>query len=290
MMRIAASTYLNSAPLVNSFARGGLRESYQFIGDTAPARCSALLAAGECEIALIPAIEYQRIPDLRIVPGVAVASKTRVRSVLIASREPLGKVRRLALDRSSRTSQGLVRILLRHRYGVEPELIEQTPDPACGYRNMFENADAALVIGDPAMQVERLAPSLGLTVYDLAAEWREMTGHPFVFAIWAVRAQTLPSPEIEAQLTNDFRRAREEGLANLEALAAEYAAELHLPLDDLVNYLRINVNYDLDEENLGGLTRYYELAHQYGLIAANRPLSFLHERIGTVSATPTLVG
>lgn len=290
MMRIAASTYLNSAPLVHSFVRGGLRKSYQFIGDTAPARCSALLAAGECEIALIPAIEYQRIPGLRIVPGVAVASKNRVRSVLIASRRPLGEVRRLVLDRSSRTSQSLVRIILRHRYGVEPELIERTPDPGCGYENMFDGADAALVIGDPAMEVEMSATMLGLTVHDLAAEWRAMSGHPFVFAVWAVRGLTLPSPEIEAQLTTDFQRAREEGIAQLGEIAAAYSGALGLPVEDLLSYLQSNVNYDLDEENLAGLTRYYELAHQYGLIAANRPLSFLHERMGTVSAVPTMVG
>lgn len=290
MMRIAASTYLNSAPLVDSFARGRLRKSYEFIGDTAPAKCSELLASGECEVALIPAIEYQRIPDLKIIPGVAVASKNRVRSVLIASRCRLGEVRRLALDRSSRSSQGLVRILLRHRYGIEPELIERTPDPGCAYQNMFEEADAALVIGDPAMQVERMAPGLGLRIHDLAAEWREMTGHPFVFAIWAVRAATLKSPEMEAQLSRDFQWAREDGLGQLEALAAACSADLGIPVEDLLSYLRLNVNYDLDDENLRGLARYYELAHQYGLIAQNRPLDFLQERIGNVSAVSTLVG
>src|SRR5438128_2657299 len=110
-MRIAASTYLNSAPLVYSFAQGALRRRYNFLGDAAPSRCAAMLTRGECEIALIPVIEYRRIPGLRIIPEIAVASKGRVRSVLLAARCPLEDVRHVTLDPSSRTSQALVRIL-----------------------------------------------------------------------------------------------------------------------------------------------------------------------------------
>src|SRR5690349_19429294 len=102
-MRIAASTYLNSAPLVYSFAQGALRRDYTFLGDAAPSRCAAMLGRGECEIALIPVIEYQRISGLQIIPEVAVASKKRVRSVLLATRGPLDAVRQVTLDPSSRT-------------------------------------------------------------------------------------------------------------------------------------------------------------------------------------------
>src|SRR5262245_24121867 len=97
-MRIAASTYLNSAPLVYSFTQGLFQRKYAFIGDEAPSRCAEMLQAGQCDIALIPVIELQRIPDLRIIPEIAVASKKRVRSVLIASRRPLDEVRTLSLD------------------------------------------------------------------------------------------------------------------------------------------------------------------------------------------------
>jgi chorismate dehydratase len=279
MMRIAASTYLNSAPLVYSFAQGSLQKRYRFMGDAAPARCAGLLATGECDIALIPAIEYQRLRGLRIIPGVAVASKGRVRSVVIAARRPLAEVRSLALDTSSRTSQALVRIIFRHRFGIEPRLIERMPDPATGYANMVESADAALVIGDPAMRIEARAEELGLTIHDLAAEWRAMTGHPFVFAIWAVREEVLTrvlvDPVFESELTADFQAARQEGLNHLPAIAAEYVAELGLPVEDLLDYLRNNVNYELDAENLGGLGRYYDLASHYGLIPHHHPLRFL---------------
>ena len=186
-MRIAASTYLNSAPLVYSFTQGFLRKKYDFIGDEAPSRCAEMLEAGECEIALIPVIEFQRIPGLRIVPEIAVASKKRVRSVLIASRRPLEEVRRLTLDPASRTSQTLVKILFLRRYGFLPECAERAMEPSAGVRNLFDDADAALVIGDPAMRLEASARGLDLKIYDLAEEWRAMTGLPFVFAVWAAR-------------------------------------------------------------------------------------------------------
>lgn len=279
-MRIAASTYLNSAPLVCSFAEGTMGSAYDFIGDTAPARCADLLAAGECDIALIPAIEYQRIPGLRIIPGVAVASKNRVRSVLIAARCPLTEVRTLALDTSSRTSQSLVRILFRHQFGWEPTLIERTPDRQSGYENMLDSTDAALVIGDPAMRIDAVAANLGVTIHDMAGEWRRMTGHPFVFAVWAVREEALRAPGAGLTITGDFQKAKSEGISRLEEIAAGYVTELGLPLADLTDYLKNNVNYELDEDNLAGLHKYYELAHHYGLIPEARRLEFVSSETG----------
>jgi chorismate dehydratase len=270
-MRIAASTYLNSAPLVESFTRDPRLRRHTFIGDAAPSRCARMLQNGACDVALIPVIEYQRIPDLRLIPEIAVASKDRVRSVVVAARRPLAEARRVALDASSRTSQTLVRLLFELRYRAAPEFLERTPDRSVGCENMFEGVDAALVIGDPAMQLAVEAAARGLRIYDLAAEWREMTGLPFVFAVWAAPADLCAR---EPALGRDFLLAKEEGLAARAAIAARYAAELGLPEADLLDYLRRNVNYDLDEENLAGLRRYFSLARASGLIAENRPLLF----------------
>lgn len=272
IMRIAASTYLNSAPLVYGFARGGMREKYEFIGDAAPARCAAMLEAGECEIALIPVIEYQRIGGLAIVPGVSVASKGRVKSVLVASRKPLGEVERLALDTSSRTSQALVRILFLKRFGRLPEIVERTPDAGVDCENMLESCDAALVIGDPAMRLAAAAREIGVEIYDLAAEWRMMTGLPFVFAVWAVAGEAASGTE----LAGDFLAAKAEGVARLDDLAAEYSSRLGLPQDELRRYLSENVNYDLDEENIEGLRTYFRYARECGLIREERELRFLN--------------
>ncbi len=273
-MRIAASTYLNSAPLVYSFAQGSLRKRYSFLGDTAPARCAAMLAAGQADIALIPVIEYQRIPSLKILPQLAVAAKQKVRSVLLAACRPLTEVRQVTLDTSSRTSQTLVKIILAERYGVQPQFTERLPDAVMNCENMLEGSDAALIIGDPALRLAASAEKLGLQVYDLAEEWRSLTGLPFVFAVWAVRADV--SYESRS-LVRDFVLAKEEGLTKLEELAASYAENLRLPHADLLNYLRENVNYELDEENIAGLRRYFELAYEYGSIPEIRPLSFLFE-------------
>ncbi|MGH9845598.1 MAG: menaquinone biosynthetic enzyme MqnA/MqnD family protein [Blastocatellia bacterium] len=273
-MRIAASTYLNSAPLTFSFSHGKLRDRYSFIGDAAPSRCAVMLAARQCEIALIPVIEYQRIPDLRIIPEIAVAAKDRVRSVLIASRLPLDRVRRLALDTSSRTSQALVKILFAERFGRLPEFTERTPDPGVECENMLEANDAALVIGDPAMRMAASAERLGIRIYDLAEEWHAMTGLPFVFAVWAVRA----GAGADAQsLVHDFLEAKREGIGQIEAIASQYAGELGLKRQDLISYLRNNVNFDLDDENVAGLRQFFKLARDHGLISEARELRFVLE-------------
>ena len=266
-MRIAASTYLNSAPLVYSFAKGTQRNRVTFLGDTAPARCAQMLAQGLCDVALIPVIEYQRIPDLRLIPDIAVASKNRVRSVVLATRLPLSDVRVVTLDSSSRTSQALLRILFRYRYGTEPTFSERTPDKSTDCRNMFEGSDAALVIGDPAMRLGEL----NVQIYDLAEEWRAMTGLPFVFAVWAsTEAGSIAFPEMLAWLLE----AKAEGLTRIDEIAAEYSLELQLPVSEVRAYLRENVNYDLDAENVAGMLRFFSLARECGLISEERPLIF----------------
>ena len=152
-MRIAASTYLNSAPLIYSFAHGTKKSLVTLLGDTAPAACSRMLERGECDVALIPVIEFIRIPELILIPDIAVASKYRVRSVILASKVPIENARKVALDASSRTSQTLVKILFEHRYNASPDLLERVPDPASGCQNMLSDCDAALIIGDPAMKI-----------------------------------------------------------------------------------------------------------------------------------------
>ena len=270
-MRIAASTYLNSVPLVHSFAEGTRGKEVTFLGDTAPAQCARMLEEGLCDAALIPVIEYQRIPDLRIIPDIAVASKNRVRSVVLATRLPPSEVRAVTLDSSSRTSQTLLRILFKYRYGSEPTFSERMPDAGVACRNMFEGSDAALVIGDPAMRLEASARDLNVQIYDLAEEWRAMTGLPFVFAVWAsTEGARIEFPGMAAELLE----AKAEGLARIDEIATQYSSELQLPVSELRAYLRENVNYDLDAENVAGMLRFFSLARECGLILEERPLKF----------------
>ena len=270
-MRIAASTYLNSAPLAFSFAAGQQRARATFLGDTAPSRCARMLAQGQCDIALIPVIEYQRIPNLRLIRNVAVACKSRIRSVVLASRCELSEARTITLDSASRTAQALVKILLARHYNNQPGYQERRVEPHAGCANMLEGSDAALVIGDPAFRLEAHAAETGLQIYDLAAEWRTMTGLPFVFAVWAVREDAL---EDFHQTKLNFLEAKAEGLKHAEEIAAEYVKEIGLPHSELLKYLSENVNYDLDEENLAGLQLYFQMARECGLIDEARPLKF----------------
>src|SRR5437588_8706747 len=175
--RVAASSYLNTAPLIWSFIHGSQREAVELFTDTAPAQCAEMLERGEVDAALVPVIEYQRIPDIAIIPDVCVGSKTAVRSVVLATRKNnLKKVERVALDDSSRTSVALVKIIFREFLGFDPQWETAAPD----LKSMLAQADATLIIGDPAMKI----PRDQFRVFDLATLWHEFTGFGFVFAMW----------------------------------------------------------------------------------------------------------
>jgi chorismate dehydratase len=261
--RVAASSYLNTAPLIWSFIHGSHRRDVRLLTDTAPARCAELLARAEVEAALVPVIEYQRIPEIAVVPGVCVGSRARVRSVVVATRgAELKEVRSCALDRSSRTSAALIRIIFREFLGFEPEWKAAAPDLFA----MLEEADAALVIGDPAM----LFPRENLRVYDLASLWREHTGLGFVFAMWMARVEA--AERISAV---DFRAARDEGLAHVEEIVNLESGALGLPRAELREYLLENISFGLDDEMSAGLDLFYRLAHRHGIIRAVRPLMMI---------------
>jgi chorismate dehydratase len=258
--RVAASSYLNSAPLIWSYTRGSRKESVELLTDTAPARCADMLARGEVEAALVPVIEYQRLTEVVIVPNVCVGARRAVRSVVLVTRHAdLREVRRVALDESSRTSAALVRIIFREFYEREVETATRQPD----VRAMLDEADAALVIGDPAMTF----PREDLIVHDLASLWREHTGLGFVFAMWMAHESAG-----EAVRAADFAGARDEGVAHLEEIVAEYGTRLKLPREELHDYLTNNVCFELNEEMRAGLELYFALAHEHGLIESVRPL------------------
>jgi chorismate dehydratase len=260
---IAASSYLNAAPLCYSFRKGQQWRSCRFLADVVPARCAELLAQGRVDAALIPVIEYQRIPSLLVVFGPCVSSNAPVRSCLLASRVPIESVRSVALDLSSRTSAALIQIILSHFYGLSPKYRTSPPQ----IDQMLESADAALIIGDPAIRIGTAAPY----VYDLAELWRKHTGLPFVFAFWAIRpakASMFGAGRV------DFVAAKDEGIAHIEEIAGEYAVLLGLPREEIITYLTQNISYDLDEEKLRGLKLYYELARECGLVEGVRELQF----------------
>ncbi len=272
--RIAASSYLNTAPLIWSFTHGSQRPAIELLTDTAPARCAEMLAGGEVDAALVPVIEYQRIEDVLIVPDVCVGSKSAVRSVvLVTRRNNLKKVERVALDESSRTSVALVKIIFREFLGFEPEWISAAPD----LRSMLAHADAALIIGDPAMKI----PRDQFRVFDLATLWHEFTGFGFVFAMWMVR-----NDGAERLRAIDFAAARDEGLAHVDEIAAENETPVGLSREEIKTYLTENIAFRVDEEMQKGLTLYFELAGEHNLIPQDKPLPSI--RVGMKVTTRRL--
>ncbi|KAB2968286.1 MAG: menaquinone biosynthesis protein [Thermoanaerobaculia bacterium] len=184
-LRVGIVHYVNSRPLAYGLLRGdaGGELACELL---APAAIADRLRAGTLDVGLVPSIELSRIPGLRVVPGLAIAATHEVRSVLLVSRVPVGEIRSVALDDNSRTSAALVRILLEERYGLRPEYRPAHAD----LEPMLAGADAALLIGDPALAV----PRERYVVLDLAGEWLELTGRPFVFAVWAVRRGAAHGP------------------------------------------------------------------------------------------------
>jgi len=261
--RLAASSYLNTAPLIWSFIHGSLRGQVQLLTDKAPARCAAMLSDGQVNAALVPIIEYQRLANVAVVPDVCVGSRSAARSVVLATRlNNLKKVKRVALDDSSRTSVALVKIIFPEFLGFEPEWITSPSD----LKSMLAHADAALIIGDPAMNIS----TRQFRVFDLATLWHEFTGFGFVFAMWMARS------EDAARIRRlDLAGAREEGLAHLHEIAADYENRVGLTCSEIKQYLMHNIAFSMDDEMRNGLALYFELSSKYRLIDEVKPLNFI---------------
>jgi len=259
-LRVGIVNYLNSKPLAWGFLKGHHADlfapSYH-----PPALVARLLAQGNLDVGLIPSIEVQRIPGLRVLPDLCIAATHEVKSVLLVSRVPIPEVKKVALDQNSRTSAALLRILFQERFHLDPEYLPERPE----VERMLEEADAALVIGDPALKVDRER----YLIHDLAAEWHALTGRPFVFAVWAVR------PEVEfPDLAFYFKSSLRYGMSSLDTLVREAAADLSLDSADVRSYLTENLSFFLRLEEIEGLEEFYRRAHAHGLILEPKPLEF----------------
>ena len=263
--RISIIDYLNAAPLNYGF-KHGLGFEHFHLKFHVPSVCADRLKAGEVDAGLISSIEYLRIPGLKIVPGLCIASPKRVRSVIILSKVPPEEIRTLALDTSSRTSVVLGQILLRERYGVDAQVVDMGPDQDA----MLEACDAALLIGDVAMRCRRE----GLLVMDLAEEWYAWTGLPFVFALWTVQEQA-PEVNVPGGVGSFFHRSLAMGQENLTAMVDEAWHSIGWTKPELREYLTENISYILGEAERESLALFYEKAVKNGFAPDNKPLRFL---------------
>lgn len=258
--RVAASSYLNSAPLIWSFIHGSRRNEVE-ITHPVPSKCADLLADQTVDFALVPVIEYQRIAGAKLVPDVCVGSRENVRSVVLTSRlNNLKEIKTVALDESSRTSATLVKIIFKEFLGFEPRWTTTSPD----IKQMLRDNDAALIIGDPGMLFARDH----LHVWDMAALWKENTGLGFVFAMWMALENT------QAQMPA-FAAARDEGIGELEKIVTEYANQTQLAPEEIRDYLNRNIVFQIDEDLKLGMQLYFELAYKHGLTPELKPVQFL---------------
>lgn len=266
-LRVSAISYLNTAPLMWNFEHGSQRAELERRFDVAytiPSRCAEMLANGSADIGIIPVAAYASIPGLRILPDVAIASKQAVRSILLISSKPLDQIRTVALDSSSRSSAALIQILFAKHWKHEVNFAPATPELG----QMLAQYDAALLIGDPALQVDR---SQYLT-WDLSEEWRAFTGKSFVFAFWAIRVRAAAEEELPG-IAEVFRASRDEGLKHLPEIADEWAPKLSLSRQDVMRYLSENIHYSLDGESLSGMMLFFRYAAELGILP---PLPELH--------------
>ena len=249
-IRIGAVNYLNTKPLV--YELEALAPQAELILDF-PSRLADQLARAELEVALIPVIEYFRAGTYRLVSNIAIASLGPVLSVTLFSRTPWTQIRRVSLDEGSRTSAALTQVLLRKKYGVQPEVCPLPLDrPAEDV-----DADAVLLIGDRAMHA--CLPGFRYA-FDLGQEWHEWTGLPFVYAAWAVRAGVDLGPVLDA-----FYEAKRRGLQDVGPIAAREAPHLQLDAGFCRRYLANIIRFDLGPRELAGLNHYYMLASELGL-------------------------
>ncbi len=272
-LRISAISYLNTAPLMWDFEHGDAgssdtRSDFD-ISYTLPSQCAASLREGSADIGIIPAAAYTSIPDLAILPGVAIASRRAVRSILLVSKVPLEKIQTVALDTSSMTSVALTKVLFAKWWGGNRTFTAMAPD----IQQMLDRCDAGLVIGDPALKIDR---SRYLT-YDLAEEWIRLTGRPFVFAFWAVRQAALKDLSRDLDLATVFQQSRDHGLLpeSLDRIAREWAPRLGLSQEEVRSYLTENIHYSLDPACLDGMKLFYQYAQECGALPFAPPLCFL---------------
>lgn len=283
LLRIAAINFLNPAPLMWDFehepGKSRLLQRYS-IHQTTPAGCADELVQGTADIGLVPVATYAFEPTLAVIPGCTIASLGDIRSILLVVRPQNGvkAVRTVALDTSSRTSATYTRILFHKYWNPQATFASHAPD----LEAMLQVADAALLIGDPALLAleDRTAREQRtgekLQYLDLGHEWHKLTGTAWVSAFWAVRPEGLRDAGIDNEsVVRDFQQSRDNGLAHIEDLVTEWSAKLAVPATTIHEYLTHNIYYHLDDACLEGLRLFYRYGAECGALPGVPELQFL---------------
>lgn len=250
-MRLGCLPYLNVRPLVYTLEQGGLPEGWELVY-APPSVLAGMLARGEIAAAPVSAFACYMNPSFGICPDICIAADGPVKSVLMLSKVPIEKVRTVALDTSSLSGANMLKIILAESYRLAPGFVHADPNSVPA---MLDRADAALVIGDPAM----LCDKKNLHVLDLGLEWKKLTGLPAVFAVWAGLGVT---PE----LIDVLHDAKLRGMSMLPEMSARESSRLGLPYETCYDYLSNTIKYDLGERESQGFELFRRKAMVHGLI------------------------
>jgi chorismate dehydratase len=257
-LKVSAVQYLNTKPIVYGLEKRQVTHRFDISYDI-PSLCAKKLLNKEVDLALIPSIEYSRIRrsrSLNIVPEIGVVSHREVNSVELFFNKSLNDLRKIAVDASSRTSVALMEIILREKYGIEPVTVSMNPD----LPSMLKEADAALIIGDNALEQSGVMDNK----IDLGEEWNDLTdGLPFVYSFWAGLQGTLKINDVQALI-----ESRDQGIENISVIAREYAAQNAggRTADFYVDYLTDNIQFYLGKDELEGLKEFYSYCYFLGMI------------------------
>ena len=278
-LRIAAIRFLNPAPLMWDFEHepGASELATRYTLEwMMPAQCAERLALpadhpDAADIGLVPIAALATTPGLKIIPGSAIAGKGKIRSLLLIHRtsQRITDIRTVAADTSSRATLAYTQILFHLWNNPEASFVQHTPNLDA----MLSSADAAILIGDPALftledrETREARTGEKLIYQDLAEEWLNLTGYPWISAIWAIRESSLEATHRTLEeIAADFNQSKDHGLANIEALVSEWSAKLPLPARTIREYLAKNIFYHLDEECLNGLNYFYKQAAKYKVL------------------------
>jgi chorismate dehydratase len=275
-LRVAAIDFLNPAPLMWDFEHppaGEVLATRYTLQRMMPAQCAASLIAGSSDLGLIPIAALTT--ELAIVPGCVIASLDHVRSIQLIVRgdRPLDQVTTVAADTASRSSLAYANILFRRFLATSPAFLPHPAEPVA----MLRSADAALLIGDPALLAIEARAAIEAEVgpcqwFDIAHEWKTRTGLPWVAAVWAVRPEAVGSPK---QLIDDLNQSRINGLTHIEDLVAEWTPRLSLSPETIRTYLNRNIHYALDEDCLDAIALFRSYAAEIELLPAMPNLRFI---------------
>lgn len=250
-MKLGCLPYLNVKPLVHTLEHGDLPRGWELVYGP-PARLAEMLATREIAAAPVSSFACFANPDFEICPGICIAADGPVQSVLMLSKKEPHRLDTVALDTGSLSGANMLKIILKEAYGLEPYYLRLPPDPVS---KMLEQCDAAMVIGNPAMQCSKE----GLHVLDVAEEWKRLTGLPAVFAVWA-------GTQMTPELVQTLHQAKRDGLARIPEIARVESVRLGLPLDVCRRYLSEIMIYDLGDREERGLKAFKDRAAAHGLI------------------------